>query len=1033
MSYPLFWPAKYFFYPMGITAAKSLTQDLSPEQSADILVLGCGDPRDILFTLYSDLTINNARRKMDIICSEVEPAILARNILLFSLIEDDIEPSERIWDCFYHFKIDDSTASVVQSQSQKLEKYAQDIECWRNSPYGSFLKMVDTRTLAQLRLHWNNYANFSDLPLDQMNKLHAKQRELSKTVAVEGMTMISTSRSAGMLWNEALYHLSDMFTLYWKTGTTATAAAEIQKATNLNPTFCYSRAGETFDPHYGTFPQGFHFGPAYAPIADDPVGALPKTGSPAITKAKQQFAAWCSAFRAAREAKAITLRFYFGDSLPFCHALAKLKTAGEASSGLFSGAYRATQITLDELSHSDPPAPLAFDVIDTASQVDQVALLNLLIVTPDLLKPESQSVIYTESILQSGKDFTKGFQERLCTDIPTFAALFGIAPRSYVSRFTAESNVHELIFSHDKVQSLFGPGTGQVQFQERTVWTNPYGGDTQTSGKKLLVTFEAGNLAVILLGMYDKMLEHERISESGGPRKPPEELKRLSWVNYNRESVAQLFRVVQRRVELRTGGWNDVISKFLQMARADNQRPAEGANYRDTVLQLHLAGVMTFDELTPNWYDNPGYRTAPDKRSGVLEGWKEIPPIVCIVLTVPRQKLNEVFGGPVDKVGTPYLVCCIQYRQVAHNISVPHAVWGRLVKSRDSDRVVIEEDASGKHGHSDLIVSFWAPTRAVEELDTTVDLRLKPTMASVLTYYMKLGQLLDVFTAKMTDKHHVTILPYRPTLASEPALYPPKWKDPPGPDNSKYKCHAMVTEHFGQSVTSLFVRFTVQAPAERLALLQGATIAAKQIGPCVMELKVGSYTHLLLYSYPIQGREPRIRIARKSGYVEVIVPVSAPSDPSGYFMNPFPVLGKGAYTPWNVHHVNLDRSPLLDTTIPSKLYWVEHLCKHQLSAPEKAVHDGSEVTKQQAIHARVNFKSSIHSLAKHYLGDGVQQSRVITLCDEDKGRSYAMLFIGGIRMDLTCMTIAFDTAVVPMTNDENLLNSLLGLLQIENP
>ncbi|KDN36983.1 hypothetical protein RSAG8_10436, partial [Rhizoctonia solani AG-8 WAC10335] len=568
---------------------------------------------------------------------------------------------------------------------------------------------------------------------------------------------------------------------------------------------------------------------------------------------------------------------------------------------------------------------------------------------------------------------------------------------------------------HDKVQSLFGPGSGQVQFQERTVWTNPWGGDSHTSGRKLLVTFEADNLAVILLGIYDKMLEHERVSESGGPRMAPEELKRLSCVNYNRESVALLFKVVQRRVSLRTGGWNDVIANFIQMARADERRPAEGANYRDTVLQLHLAGVMTFDELTPNWYDNPGYRPVPEKRSSVLRGWKEIPPVVCVVLTVPRRRLAEVFGGPIEQVGTPYLVCCIQYRQVAHNISVPHAVWGRIIKPEDSDRIFIEEDPSGNQGNSDLIVSFWAPTRTVEEPDTTVDLRLKPTMASVLTYYKKLPKLLEVFTAKITDKHHITVLPYRPTLPSEPAIYPPTWKNPPDPDHSKYQCHAIITENLGQSVTSWLARFTVQALEERLALLQGATVAAKQIGPCTMELKIGSYTHPLLYCYPIQGKEPRIRIARKSGYVEVIVPISAPSDPSGYFMNPFPI------------------STMVDTAIPSKLYWVEHLCKHQLSAPEKSIRDGGEVTRQQAIHARANFKSSIHSLAKHYLGENVQQSRVITLYDKDKDRSYAMLFIGGIRMDLASMTIAFDTAVVPMTNDEKLLNSLLGLLQIENP
>jgi hypothetical protein len=45
-----------FFYPLGNTPAVCLTQDLPPEDGADILLLGCGDVRNILYTTYSDNT-----------------------------------------------------------------------------------------------------------------------------------------------------------------------------------------------------------------------------------------------------------------------------------------------------------------------------------------------------------------------------------------------------------------------------------------------------------------------------------------------------------------------------------------------------------------------------------------------------------------------------------------------------------------------------------------------------------------------------------------------------------------------------------------------------------------------------------------------------------------------------------------------------------------------------------------------------------------------------------------------------------------
>lgn len=44
-----------FFYPIGNTPAVCLTQDLPYKQAADVLLLGCGDVRNVLFTTYADI------------------------------------------------------------------------------------------------------------------------------------------------------------------------------------------------------------------------------------------------------------------------------------------------------------------------------------------------------------------------------------------------------------------------------------------------------------------------------------------------------------------------------------------------------------------------------------------------------------------------------------------------------------------------------------------------------------------------------------------------------------------------------------------------------------------------------------------------------------------------------------------------------------------------------------------------------------------------------------------------------------------
>ena len=54
MVHPLVWPGKYYFYPIGNTSAVSLSTDIAPEDPARILLLGCGDPRNVLYTIFTE-------------------------------------------------------------------------------------------------------------------------------------------------------------------------------------------------------------------------------------------------------------------------------------------------------------------------------------------------------------------------------------------------------------------------------------------------------------------------------------------------------------------------------------------------------------------------------------------------------------------------------------------------------------------------------------------------------------------------------------------------------------------------------------------------------------------------------------------------------------------------------------------------------------------------------------------------------------------------------------------------------------------
>ncbi|KAG9092353.1 hypothetical protein FS749_015800 [Ceratobasidium sp. UAMH 11750] len=602
MSDPLFWPSKTSSRPIGHTAPISLTQDLSPEQPADILLLGCGDPRNILFTLSADVVASSGPRKLDITCCDIEPAVLARNILLFTLLEDK-EHLDPIWDAFYHFKIDDQTLAVVTHQSQKLYEKANSIETWRQSPYGSFLKFIDTRTLAELRRHWKHYADFPNLPPARLKQLSLEQLELSESALDKNGTVTSASLAAGMLWAQAAMPLSNLIKRYWETGRIFSGDGDIQAAKHLNPTFVYSALGEGFKVQPDTFP-GFHLTPTIAPIFSD-IGnsAIPGTEAAIVDSMKQQFGAWADAFHISRAAEAITLRFYSGEALAFCRALDSFASTGKPATGVFVSAWRASLINLDELSASTPPAPTTFDVIDTSNLIDHAGIINPLVAARPLLKetPASQSILYTETRRPAHDKPLQPFLRRICVTIPTLAVLLGIVPRPYVSTFTTLSDTH-VISSQEHVKRT----------HERIAWVDPSGGDHHAKQKRLIPSFDAQDLAETIHGLHDQMFSRDKahVTLFGG------RIKSEQPFHHTRETLALFLRLVKRRIHLKTGNWGEVGTAFLKLVD-QNQNHNSKVYTQDVCLQVHLAHVHTIDPLKPNWMTQP----CLNPRSDIFKNW----------------------------------------------------------------------------------------------------------------------------------------------------------------------------------------------------------------------------------------------------------------------------------------------------------------------------------------------------------------------------------------------------------------------------
>ncbi|KAG8714183.1 hypothetical protein FRC09_017903 [Ceratobasidium sp. 395] len=1032
MSNPLHWSEKTHFYPIGNTTPVCLTQDLSPDQSADILLLGCGDPRNILFTLYADLISSSRPRSISFTCCDLEPAVLARNVILFALFEDG-EPVDQAWNIFYHFKIDDTTLSLLVRQCQKLLQASESPRAWNDSQYGSFLKFLDARTLAELRRHWTLYAGFPKLPRPILNKLRQQMNEARQPVLeaknVLNIAALVASRSAGPLLLNAILPVSEELYNYWSTGTMFKRPADIGKAKHINPTFIYSRSGEMFNIHYGTFPQGSHFAPIFASLASKQSGF----------KMKQQFKAWADAFKDSRNANAITIWLYIGDAFAFCHAFHRYAISGQIASDIRIASWTAGQIHFDQLTEQSQ-IPKSFDIVDSSNLTDHLGILNILVAAQPLLrdKPASQSVLYTESLLLAGKTLTESLRSRIRTNISTIGLLLGLVPRPYMTGFTTQSHSHEAIMS---------PET-HGNYHERIAWVHPASGDQifRKINPRLVIT--TNDLATILADLYAAICPSKKLVWRSFFSRTPAASRDQNLFHYHAETFAMLFKRIQARVAITDGSWTSVALRFLKLAR----KPTVFAPPRDIQeLAFHMYRQATEMDVNSK-LDRESSHNMPQffKRNLQLVTMDDM--AVCLVITVPRSSLRILLENPKLK-GSVILHCRVIFNKGYATYDAIEATWGRCVTDT-SGKVTIQEDPAKSEGNSGLVVTCWVPKVNFHDEDAHVSLGFWPTPFAYMAFSEHLKPTLDFVGFNVRSSRHVRVLPYRPALSGET---PQTWlfgsNDARTSSSTSGDTFAQAVVSSGWRKQSRVTSLVAKLPTRSKGATKGKELVtlSLQATPCTTAFYSKGREHSAVYPYPLQGETHKLQL--KYRYWEIQAPLAEPFSLGGYGLDPFPILrGDNGIYLWNVHYVNLDRMPILDTEDPSKLGWLpthinmqlsQHEHNHQLvgaggktsiirtiwSAFKKLLGIGRDQQTQTHNHSVITaLKKSIGSMVLGFSGLKDSPKKVFWL-KELRSDPFACVLVSGLRLDLTSSTAVLDSAVLCSTNrTESKLHSELRSL-----
>ncbi|KAF5619748.1 hypothetical protein F25303_12717 [Fusarium sp. NRRL 25303] len=1002
-----------FLYAAGNTPATSLTRSVPQGQDVAVLSLGCGDLRNVLYTTYLEKGL--PQRKIDFTCCDVVEKILARNafFLIFLLDEDCKLSDEQLWNVYYHLFVDEETANIVSATATKLLSVSKSLDEWNSSIWGKSIRFCDADTLSDIRRVWLSIKSAAAKCESSSNTETFQQniqpsKDIHDQKLGEGRLNLTAMRSAAPLSIQAGAKLGEISAQYWKNGTVTPRQAKDKLP---NPLLA-SLLSENDILHYASDPVlGFHLATAYAALLE---------GSPlepkirgkefvASAAAMTQFNEWISAFKSLKSN--IVIRFAVADALALCHSLQAAHTTAKPAN-LYRRTWDPRPLVLDSKDYGKVGSgPSAFDMIDTSNLCDHIGALNILFAAGPLLKDEPWASLFTELLIRPEGDQKNALDKILSGHAPTISLLLGFSPVQYWTNAKVESHVDEIFLG------LMNEAKGETQTRNRLAWKR----DNQFSGQarhgKLHI--DSKQLIKLLSPLYDYMFEAENISQSSVGQRSN------TYGHFIRTSFATMLKVVMARVAT---DWPPMCSALIDSIAQDHRFLLASNGMQDLCLQLHLLGVNT-----EPWIIQES-RSLP--QNGGFNRWKSLPPAVAVTVVVPRPAIARLYKHQNNPLGlaSPPLVGSVRsghnategWQNTFGDIQISFGnVKTNKMSDEDEFQVVIERDRNGWAGDSPLVASFYVPTSTLqnEPNSALVGLCVPPTGQNSLIYGPILGMTMTVFETRTDDKARVFVTKHLPGHDGYPAvcsaLKSLENTVNQGQDDKAAKILLEISP--SESVISTVTgHLDITSKKGKGFLKDKAPIDFRQKSPFVIDIVFGKHDLVCPINFPVPVTKDgmKSRVARTTGYIELIAPLAQPgSSPILLdFAYPSAISSSGVPACLNMPHLNLDNLPVIDLENKDRNRWMTTLTSMQFSAREKylrTVRDESGISHDPM----VNFKESVFTMFMIATGLQAGQTGLFAINHPKRGGIHMLVFVSAIRIDGDAASVVIDAAIIPFTMD----------------
>ncbi|KAK6520052.1 hypothetical protein TWF506_000342 [Arthrobotrys conoides] len=983
MLQPTYFDPHRPFYPIGNSTAVNLAAHLPPEIDVDALLLGCGDVRNILFTLFTESGKGHTAgisRKYHFTCCDLEAGVIARNILILAMIMKN-ENAHEIWPIYYDFLIQNKYSDTIKKYVDQLLRSAEDINSWSNSDIGRVLKFGSVQSLVAVKRIWEAWKN------DLTNKAYKIEIRNTYNRWLEGMNEEFSGRREYIPPDPALALNSylrgayrKLFHFYWETGATEKSH---RPSLTPNPTFSLPPVEPRFRVDRTTYPPaGFHVATTLVPFAREGTSlpefrllAASEDFTPLIQAIKEEFELWCQSFQATHSDGLFTAIFFVDDALELCSSLS------QSQSGPFSD-----QIGFGELNKAMAAAkgysfnrPAQFNIIDTSNLMDHLGIVNLLLSVLPLLRRDHNSYLNTEAFntLQIDPNLRdQALLQAFGVDPTSLFSLIGIAPVDYICGLDT--------ISQDRDKDVDCHFT-----RSRNVWKwvprfHPEGLQDGEISNLTEFEYDIDAMNAFLATFY---ASHFTI------RAPHTSSATFSLL------LQRLKKVTSRSVD-----WEQLM-KQLRFSITLIHGGQTGSFHQEQHTLDHLFGVHTkqlgqvpTEEELAGFNFSDVFRAQRDLETAkkLTHQIKTHEPVTCVTLAVPIETFRGLIQRKKSEIGTPFFHLSISQGGQSQSFSSLRRRMGKLDHAivLNLDDVNIEkgsplliEDPEGWQGKSDVIFSCMVQTCIVLLKDCKVSLEFTP---GPHLYAIRGSLPRKIFECSIHDYDNVRL-------------------------STKFP-----------SPTLIGRQFTGKG--------EGAnTPAGAKEHKVARKPKIVQNPHKIIFS-ETENRIERI-IPGNSEDKKIDTLLHSRKNPPVHIQFPVGVAhaGSRSVSSWNLHRINLDKSP--PVLINLQKYgnqgyeWVNESFKTAFTEQELQHSRGIPTDEASGVNETlVGVKSTIYRMIIGHTGIRQNQSSSYLLQNSTNG-GFMFVYIKDLRLDLSANSIVADCGIVPL--EESLATAALPK-EIEN-